>query len=236
MKSSNTSRAKLAQNGPDPIQHINLDDKVCLRIRDMIAKGTLIPGQRVIQEDLADMLGISRTPLVNALKRLSQEGLLEWVPRRGIYVRSLDPEELVQLYELRERLEPMAAELAASRIETDEASTMHAQWSHMKDLADTPESHALFIDMDRRFHLRLAELGANPYLQAALAPVNMLATLYLHGNPRPWDETVPDHLTIIEALAQRNPAASGAAMRLHISKSLEVLRVEAKQPRSAPTK
>ncbi|WP_308733772.1 GntR family transcriptional regulator [Humidesulfovibrio sp.] len=233
---SNTSKAKLAQASADMIQHSNLDDKVCLRIRDMIAKGTLMPGQRVIQEDLAEMLGISRTPLVNALKRLAQEGLLEWVPRRGIYVRSLDPEELVHLYELRERLEPMAAELAASRIDPNEAAQMRTKWLAMSDLADTPEAHAQFIEMDRRFHWRLAELGANPYLQAALAPVNMLASLYLQGNPRPWEETVPDHLAIIEALSRNDPVESGAAMRRHISNSLEMLRVEAGQHRLAPSK
>jgi DNA-binding GntR family transcriptional regulator len=212
---------------PVPIRHENLDDKVCQRIRDMIAGGVLTLGQRIVQEELAARLAVSRTPLISALKRLSQEGLVEWVPRRGIYVRSLGAQELVQLYELRERLEPLAAELAAGRIGPDEARAMRASWLGMEGMADTPESHALFIDRDRRFHWRLAELAGNPYLSAALAPVNMLASLYLRGNPRPWDDTIPDHLAIIDALMRGDPAACGEAMRRHIAKSLSALRHEA---------
>lgn len=210
-----------------PIQHENLDDKVCLRIRDMIARGILVPGQRIIQEELAARLAVSRTPLISGLKRLAQEGLLEWIPRRGIYVRVLSPEELVHLYEVRERLEPLAAERAAVRIDKDEAQSMRAQWLAMVGMEDTPDAQALFIDQDRQFHWRIAELAGNSYLQAALAPVNMLASLYLQGNPRPWDDTIPDHLAIIDALERGDAAASGEAMRRHISGSLEALRSEA---------
>ncbi|WP_144284174.1 GntR family transcriptional regulator [Megalodesulfovibrio gigas] len=232
MSKKHTPEKDLSTSETIPIQHENLDDKVCLRIRDMIARGTLTPGQRIIQEELAAQLAISRTPLISALKRLTQEGLLEWVPRRGIYVRSLDPEELVHLYELRERLEPLAAELAAVRIGADEARAMRIQWRGMADIADTPASHALFIDHDRRFHWRLAELAGNPYLRAALAPVNMMASLYLQGNPRPWDDTIPDHLSIIDALECGDAAACGEAMRRHIMKSLDALRREADEYRN----
>lgn len=223
-KTGGRARAKA-----DPIRHVNLDDKVYGRVKDMIASGDLEPGSRIVQEDLASGLGVSRTPLVNALKRLAQEGLLEWVPRRGIYVRSLDHRELVWLFELRERLEPMAAELAAASITREEALRMREQWTAMAGMADTPESVRLFIDRDRRFHWRLVELAANPYLSAAMAPVSMLAAAYLHGTPRPWDDTVPDHLAVIDALLRGDPKASGAAMRRHIAQSLRALRRESPQ-------
>uniref|UniRef100_A0A7C4EJ07 GntR family transcriptional regulator n=1 Tax=Fundidesulfovibrio putealis TaxID=270496 RepID=A0A7C4EJ07_9BACT len=210
-----------------PIEHENLDDKVYARVRDMIVSGRYEPGSRIVQEDLAGELGVSRTPLVNALKRLAQDGLLEWIPRRGIHVRALEPGELVHLFVLRERLEPLAAELAARNITRAEALEMEAEWSSMENLADTPESHRLFVDRDRRFHWRLAQLSGNPYLMAAMTPVNMLASAYLHGTPRPWSDTIPDHLSIIEGLKRQDPAASGEAMRGHVAKSLEALRKEA---------
>jgi len=219
--------ARKSGHAHGPIEHENLDDKVYGRVRDMIVSGLYEPGSRIVQEDLASELGVSRTPLVNALKRLAQDGLLEWVPRRGIYVRKLEPEELVHLFVLRERLEPLAAELAALNIDPAEAREMEAEWSSMAGLPDTPESHLLFVDRDRRFHWRLAELSGNPYLRAALSPVNMLASAYLHGTPRPWDETVPDHLSIIEGLKARDAKACGEAMRKHIAQSLEALRSEA---------
>ena len=212
---------------PRPIKHQNLDEMVYARVKDMLASGELEPGQRIVQENMALGLAVSRTPLVNALKRLAQEGLLEWVPRRGIYVRALGLSELVQLFEVRERLEPLAAELAATRICAREADEMQDLWHGMRGLPDTPESRKLFIDKDRSFHWRLAELAANPYLITAMAPVNMLAAAYLYGTPRPWEDTVPDHLAVIDGLRRGDPKSSGQAMRRHISQSLEALRLEA---------
>jgi DNA-binding GntR family transcriptional regulator len=206
------------------IRHENLDEKVYGRIRAMIADGVLAPGQRVAQEALAVRLGVSRTPLVNALKRLAQEGLLRAIPRRGFRVRELSPLELVQLFELRERLEPLAAELAATRIAPDEADRMAGEWRAMASLPDTPEAHQTYVERDRAFHRRLAELSGNPFLRAAMDPVSMLAAAYLHGTPRPWEDTVPDHLAVIEGLRRGDPAASGAAMRRHIAPSLAALR------------
>ncbi|MFP5223671.1 MAG: GntR family transcriptional regulator, partial [Acidobacteriota bacterium] len=128
-----------------PILHENLDDKIYASVRDMLVSGQFEPGSRIVQEDLAASLGVSRTPLINALKRLAQEGLLEWIPRRGIFVRQLDHAELISLFEVRERLEPLAAELAAPHVTPDEAAEMEAQWRAMDALPDTPESHRTFV-------------------------------------------------------------------------------------------
>ncbi len=225
-------------DGLAAIRHENLDDKVYERIRAMIADGILAPGQRVAQEALAARLGVSRTPLVNALKRLAQDGLLRAIPRRGFRVRELSPLELVQLFELRERLEPLAAELAATRITPDEAERMADEWRAMTNLPDTPEAHQTYVERDRAFHRRLAELSGNPFLRAAMDPVSMLAAAYLHGTPRPWEDTVPDHLAIIDGLRRGDPAASGAAMRNHIAPSLAALRqalAEADAPSALPS-
>lgn len=224
MKLPTPPTATAAPDGLAVIRHENLDEKVYERIRAMIADGVLAPGQRVAQETLATCLGVSRTPLVNALKRLAQDGLLRAIPRRGFRVRELSTQELVQLFELRERLEPLAAELAALRISPDEAERMADEWRGMASLPDTPEAHQAYIERDRAFHRRLAELSGNPFLRAAMDPVSMLAAAYLHGTPRPWEDTVPDHLAVIDGLRRGDPAASGAAMRNHIAPSLAVLR------------
>ena len=184
----------------------------------------LFRSQRVAQEALAARLGVSRTPLVNALKRLAQDGLLRAIPRRGFRVRELSTLELVQLFELRERLEPLAAELAALRITPDEAQRMADEWRAMASLPDTPQAHQTYVERDRAFHRRLAELSGNPFLRAAMDPVSMMAAAYLHGTPRPWEDTVPDHLAVIDGLRRGDPVASGAAMRNHIAPSLAALR------------
>ncbi len=209
--------ASMQDDGLAAIRHENLDEKIYGRIRTMIADGVLTPGQRVAQEALAVRLGVSRTPLVNALKRLAQEGLLRAIPRRGFRVRELSPLELVQLFELRERLEPLAAELAATRIAPDEADRMAGEWRAMASLPDTPEAHQTYVERDRAFHRRLAELSGNPFLRAAMDPVSMLAAAYLHGTPRPWEDTVPDqppHRAVAGGAAAGAATADAAQRRL----------------------
>src|SRR5512147_1121588 len=112
--------AQKRERSPLLIEHENLDDKIYARLKALIADGTLAPGERILQEKLAREMGVSRTPLVNALKRLGQERLVEWVSRRGIYVKRFTMREMAQLFEVREGLEPIAARLAATRIAPDE--------------------------------------------------------------------------------------------------------------------
>ena len=204
------------------IEHENLDDKIYARLKRMIADGQLEPGQRILQEKLARDMGVSRTPLVNALKRLAQERLVEWVSRRGIYVKRFSMREMAQLFEVREGLEPIAARLAATRIAPDEVK----MFKRMFDGFSTKPSAAdlrRYLKCDQRFHWRLVELTANPHLAAAMESVNMMISAYQVGVPRSLAESLPEHQAILEALGRRDPDASEAAMRVHIRRSVERL-------------
>ncbi len=211
---------------PLMIQRESLDDKVYIRLHSLIVDGEFTPGQRLDLDELAQAMGISRTPLVNALKRLNQEGLLDWVHRRGIYIKSLDARELVHLFEFREHLEPWAARLAAKRISRDEAVAMRRPWEDMRGLPLARETEKQFVAHDRAFHWRLVELAENPYLSAAMARINMMACLYLHGSPREWKETIPEHLAILDALERHDEEGAAAAMFRHINQSTSALRRE----------
>ena len=95
-----------------------LVDEVYERLRDAIASGRLPPETRLFQEQLASSLGVSRTPLREALLRLEREGYLYTLPRRGMFVRSLTVDQIIDLYQLREALEPFAARLACEAATT----------------------------------------------------------------------------------------------------------------------
>ena len=88
-------------------QHENLDQKAYTILKNLIIERKLLPGEKIPQEKLARELGISRTPLVGALKFLEQEKLVESVPRRGFFVRLFSKEEMASIFELREVLEPL---------------------------------------------------------------------------------------------------------------------------------
>jgi DNA-binding GntR family transcriptional regulator len=109
----NSGRKNVKKLGTD---HVNLDQKVYGQLKAMILDQTLKSGSKIFQEKLAEDLGISRTPLVNALKKLEQEHLITAIPRKGFYVREFSKEEMVYIFELREVLEGLAARRAALRV------------------------------------------------------------------------------------------------------------------------
>ncbi len=208
------------------IEHENLDDKIHARLRTLIVERRLPPGQRILQDQLAREMGVSRTPLVNALKRLAQERLVQWVPRRGIYVKRFTKREMARLFQVREALEGLSARLAAPRIGREEVDRLGRMFREL-DVAATPAGVRRYIERDRHFHWRLVEIAGNEQLAAAMESVNMMFFAYQDGLVRLPAETLPEHLAILEALRRRDPDASEAAMRLHLRRSAERLEQEA---------
>jgi DNA-binding GntR family transcriptional regulator len=213
-------------SAPLRIEHENLDLKICERLRRMIVARELRPGQRLLQEHLARELGVSRTPLVNALKRLAQEGLVEWVSRRGIHVKRFTKREMARLFEVREALEALAARRAAERIPRGEAERLWKLF-HALGAAATAAGARRYVELDRYFHWRLVELAENEPLAHALDSVNMRFFAYQDGLVRPPAETIPEHRAILRALGRGDAGGAEAAMRLHIRRSVEQLEREA---------
>ena len=115
-------------------EHENLDQKVYLILRNMIVNRKLLPGDKIPQEKLAQDLGISRTPLVSALKYLEKEKLVEAIPRRGFYVRLFSKEEMISIFELREVLEGLAARRAARNITDVQINKLQNFFKQFKEL------------------------------------------------------------------------------------------------------
>ncbi len=212
--------------GPLRIEHENLDDKIYARLKALIADRRLLPGQRILQERLAQEMGVSRTPLVNALKRLAQERLVEWVSRRGIYVKRFTKREMARLFEVRGALEALSARLAALRIDPTEVDQLTEMFRAL-ELAPTPAAVRRYVERDRYFHWRLIEVAGNEQLAHAMESVNMMIFAYQDGLVRPAAETVVEHYAILKALRRHDPEGSEAAMRLHLQRSVEQLEKEA---------
>jgi DNA-binding GntR family transcriptional regulator len=208
------------------IEHENLDDKIYARLKALITGRRLLPGERILQDRLAREMGVSRTPLVNALKRLAQERLVEWVSRRGIYIKRFTKREMARLFEVREVLEGLSARLAAPRIDRHEVDRLVEMFRRL-DTTSTPAAVRRYVERDRYFHWRLVEIAGNEQLANAMESVNMMLFAWQDGLVRPAAETIQEHFAILEALHRRDPDASEAAMRLHIRRSLEQLKKEA---------
>lgn len=220
-----------------PLQGANLDDRIHARLRGMILDGRIRPGERIQVEALASRLSASRGRVVTALKRLAREGAVDWLSRRGIYVRLLNKREKAALFRVRELLEGLAARLAAQRITAGEVTRLTAMFRGFSG-EPTPDRLRRYVDCDRAFHRRLVAIACNEHLARAMDAINVTFFAYQEGLVRSPSETIPEHLAILRALGRRDARASEAAMRRHLRRSVEQLESEAaaeeKAPRSRP--
>ncbi|GGA38619.1 GntR family transcriptional regulator [Pelagibacterium lentulum] len=186
------------------------------RLIGEIRSGALKPGDRLLEIDLADRLGISRTPVREAIRRLEADGLVVHVPRAGAAVRDLDYSEVAELYEMRVVLEAMAARLAARTASDIELGEMAAINDAM--IAAQGDGAELY-ELNRQFHRVIFDAARNRYLTHSMRALQK--TMLLLG-PSTMEETgraaeaVSEHAQLLKALNGRDEARAEAAMRTHM--------------------
>jgi len=207
--------------------HENLDTKVYNKLKSMILERKLFPGEKIYQDKLAQDLGVSRTPLVNALKYLEREKLIKAIPRRGYFVRQFTKEEMTHIFELREVLEGLAARRASVHITEAQIKRLNGFFRKFKKsnrLAD----YKAYAKEDRLFHNFVIGVGGKEFLKSIISAYNVISFSYqldaIEGLVRPPSETLKEHLAIIEAIKNRDPVKAEDKMRLHLRKSLEQLK------------
>jgi DNA-binding GntR family transcriptional regulator len=209
------------------IQHENLEDKIYTQLRDLIVRRQILPGERIPLDHLAREMGVSRTPVLNAFRRLGQEGVVQVLPRRGIYVRRYSKAEMVRLFAVREVLDGLATRLATVEIQNAEIDKFVQAFQRHDPSATSAPAIRRYVELDRTFHCRLVELAGNDQLTAAMDSINIRLFVWQDGVVRPPAETIPEHLAVLDALRRRDPDGAEAGMRLHIRRSLEQLQREA---------
>ena len=207
-------------------QHENLDQKAYQIIKDMIMRRRLLPGEKIPQESLAQEMGISRTPLISALKFLEQEKLVEARPRRGYFVRLFSKKEMVNIFELREVLEGLAARRAANHITNPQIDELKGFFNRF-DTSKTIEDYKGYSQEDRRFHFFVMDIGAKEFLKSIILTTNIISFSYQvvssEGLIRPPYETITEHKAVIHAISNRDPEAAEQLMRQHFKRSAAVL-------------
>ncbi len=208
------------------IQAENLDQKVYQIIKDMIEHRQLLPGQKIAQEKLAAELGISRTPLISALKFLEQEKLIETKPRRGFFVRLFTMEEMVSIFEIREVLEGLSARRAAQSISPAQEVQLAKIFQPFLGVEDITDYQA-YSRADRKFHNYLAGISSREFLSSILQTYNIVSLAYQwptrEGLIRSPNETIKEHQAIIDAICSHDPEAAEQCMRLHLQATVAKL-------------
>jgi DNA-binding GntR family transcriptional regulator len=210
-------------------EHENLDQKVYLIIKEMITNRKLLPGDKIPQENLAQELGISRTPLVSALKYMEKEKLVEAVPRRGFFVRQFSTQEMISIFELREVLEGLAARRAAICISDNQINKLTSFFKQFSTPIDHTRYKA-YAREDQQFHTYVTEIGSKEFLKSILQSYNIISFSYQvissEGLVRPPDETIREHLALIDAICSRAPDDAEGLMRQHFARTIRFLKDE----------
>jgi DNA-binding GntR family transcriptional regulator len=194
-------------------------------VRELILGGQLTAGARLGEAELADRLGVSRTPVREALGRLAAEGLVELVPNRGARVATWSRVELEGVFELRALLEPQLTALAVPRSTAADADDLDDLAHRMTAAAADQDLDAL-VPLNRAFHDRLVDLADHPALAAALAGA-VRAPIVLRNfhayDPASLQRSLAHHVEIVAALRAGDPAWARAVMTAHIHNARAVM-------------
>ncbi len=199
----------------------NLVDQVSAALLDEIASGQLQPGERIIQEQVAQALGVSRQPVQQALLLLRNQGVLRDAPGRGLIVAPLDPEHVEHMYDMRAAIEGLAARRAALAC-TEQAARQGAALVEAGRKAVASGAVARMIAADIRFHEFLYGLSGNPLIGSAMA-THLTYTQRVMGEVLNRDQTPRDiwdqHAQILEAIAARDADRAEQLARAHVSQA-----------------
>lgn len=201
------------------------------KLRNDILEGRIVAGEWLRQEKFAKELGVSQTPVREALKQLAAEGLVEHAPYRGIRVITFTADDVEDLYEGRKYEEGRAARFAALNISNGEIEEL--QQLHKAMLAcETPKDLEQYRELNRRFHLLIIHASRRPYLIRSLGQFWATFPSMLWGRipgvakvsaPGRDEPDAAEHQAIVDALAARNAGAAEAALKSHIEAAGQAL-------------
>ena len=192
-------------------------------LRRAILNGELDSGSRLVQAELAATLDVSTTPVREALRDLASEGLIRFDPHRGAVVAEFNPDELRDIYEIRQILEPFAMRLAVPAL--GEKSIEVLRKLHERMLDETLS--ASFIDLNRTFHMAIYEAAASPRLINIIRSLEDAAVRYIGASlktvPGLRDTANHDHSAILAAIEAKDVEAAVAAVHRHLTLPLKAL-------------
>ena len=197
-------------------QHLPLRDQVLVALRQRIVNGVYPPGERLTEDRLAADFGVSRNPVREALRVVQAEGFVSMVPRRGAFVALPDASTVSDMFAVRERLETLAARLAAERATT-------ADVAHLRSLLEQARVATERVDFSRvaelnsELHLRVIAISGNKWL-SSIANALYLQVHWIfrigaaHRAPHSWIE----HIRLVDAIEAGDPDEAEAAAKSHV--------------------
>jgi DNA-binding GntR family transcriptional regulator len=195
-------------------------------IRQALSSGDMVPGQRLIEQELSDTFNATRSSVREALQDLAAEGLVELVPRRGARVRVVSVEEAIQITECRASLEGLCARRAAELATAEQRSDLQEIGASMQRAVAGGDLDA-YSALNRRLHDRIAHASGQKVAEQLLERLNGQMVRHQFrlsrraGRP---SQSLPQHLAIIEAITTGDGPAAEAAAQAHLDSVIDELR------------
>jgi DNA-binding GntR family transcriptional regulator len=207
-----------------PIKRVNFVDEAYAAIRRLIVSGEFPPGAQLKIDALARILGVSNSPIREALRRLENERWVQTIPYRGAFVRALDEAELVELYELREFIETSALRKAMPRPVREHAKALREAQARIraalraKDLAE-------YLAADTRFHQTIVDMAGNRRLSELFATLVEQGKCFMLGRTQQamakYRDGRDQHAEIVETIAKGDTAGAIELLQQHLRITLE---------------
>ncbi|OLF09209.1 hypothetical protein BLA60_21685 [Actinophytocola xinjiangensis] len=198
----------------------SLSEKAYFLLRDRLVTLEIPPGATIDERDLQDQLGLGRTPIREALRRLADARLVEVVPRRGMFASHVDLGDLRAISEVRTRLEGYAAGLAARRARPGELAEADALLADLADLAAAPTGQRDLIRLDQRVHRLVHRATHNGFLAATLEEyyVHSLRLWFLVLDQLPHlEHAVGEHVELLTSVRDRDASAAERIASRHVA-------------------
>ncbi|WP_338777450.1 GntR family transcriptional regulator [Streptomyces sp. DG1A-41] len=189
-------------------------ERVTADLRQEIIAGSLRPGDRLVERELAERFGVSRVPVREAIRALVAEGFVHFETPRRTVVRRLTPNDVKELFELREALEVYAAGLAASRATPGDLAEVQALLDRAAAATEAGDAE-LITDLNSRLHDRIVAMAGNSLLTEALEPVAGRLRWMTRRNEE-WPQLLVEHRELYEAIASGDPDRARAHALTHV--------------------
>lgn len=205
--------------------HRPLREIVYEELKMQILTGKIIPGTRMMEVELAEDMGVSRTPIREAIRKLEKEGLVTIEPRRGAYASQISTKDMVDILEVRQDMEGLAAFFAASRMTEDQmAELKKASDNYNEAVADGNTSN--MITYDTKFHRIIVESCNNNILVQMIEQLQELVLRFryiYYDNFRRAENMPEEHRQILEAIHDKRARDARAAADIHIDRLKEMV-------------
>ena len=201
-----------------PIRRTALHDTLVTRLRDMIIEGELAPGSRMHESQLGEQLGVSRTPLREAIKYLASEGLVELIPSRGAIVKRFSGKDVHDMLIVLKNLEELAGSLACETATDDDIARVRQLHDEMRSCYDVKD-RLRYYKLNQAIHTEICRIADNQALSSVQAQLqSRLKRIRFigHEGPDKWSAAMAEHEEMIVALEARDGKTLSKVLGLHL--------------------